>query len=65
MKFSLGPYLLQKSGYLVPSKVPIPRVDRDFFRRPRHNSTAKIVDRDIFQHYYTAKKCGIVSNNVE
>ena len=40
-------------------------MDRDIFRRPRHNSTVKIVDHDIFRNYSTVEKCRIVSKIVE
>ena len=35
-----------------------------FSTYPRHNSTTKIVDRDIFRHYSTVEKCRIALNNV-
>ena len=58
-------YLRKLSKILHVASRGSPRVDRDIFQRRRHNSTVKIVNCDIFRHYSTVEKCGIVSKNVE
>ena len=50
----------------LPSNVWSPaRLDCDFFWRPWHNSTVKIVDRNIFLHYSTVEKCRIALKSVK
>ena len=41
---------LPHNVFVTPQKSPPSRVDYDFLQGPRHNSTVKIVDCDIFQH---------------